>query len=343
MANRILLGLAAALLIGSTQAQPLQLKVLGQPAGSGLIQQKQEQPFFNTLAAVSGLDVNVQYVPTDVAGIPDSDGLRILKSGLFNIVSIRGSQASRDEPSLLGFDLVGLNTSFESGRVNTQAFFDFVDARLQKKFNAKLLGVWPAGPQLIFCKPQIAGLSDLKGLKVRVGDQSAAKFMSALGATGVPMPFGEVQQALAMGVVDCAITGPASANSAGWPEATTTVLPIALQLAVNGYAINLKTWNAMSTEQQAMLQKAFDQLDSNIWDYSQSLYDDAMRCNSGEQPCTQGKSYKLKTLPVSAADEATVAAAVERTSLPAWAEQCNTVDPECEKTWRATVGARQAN
>lgn len=343
MAHRILLGLTAALLIGSAQAQPLQLKVLGQPAGSGLIQQNQEQPFFNKLAAETGLDLNVQYVPSDVAGIPDSDGLRILKSGLFNIVSIRGSQASRDEPSLLGFDLVGLNTSFESGRANTHAFFDFVDKRLQAKFNAKLLGVWPAGPQLIFCKPQIASLADLKGLKVRVGDQSGAKFMSGLGATGVPMPFGEVQQALAMGVVDCAITGPASANAAGWPEAATTVLPIALQLAINGYAINLKTWNAMSAEQQGKLQAAFDQLDSTIWDYSKSLYDDSMRCNSGEQPCEQGKLYKLKTLPVSAADEATVAAAVEKTSLPAWAAQCNAVDPECEKTWRAMVGTQQAH
>lgn len=339
MAHRSLLGLAAALLISTAHAQPLQLKVLGQPAGSGLIQQNQEQPFFTRFAAASGLDVNVQYVPTDIAGIPDSDGLRILKSGLFNIVSIRGSQVSRDEPSLLGFDLVGLNTSYEAGRANTRAFYDYVDKRLQSKFNAKLLGVWPAGPQLVFCKPAISSLADLKGLKVRVGDQSGAKFMAGLGAIGVPMPFGEVQQALTMGVVDCAVTGPASANSAGWPEAATTVLPIALQLAVNGYAINLQTWNAMSVEQQGKLQKAFDELDNNIWDYSKELYEDAMRCNAGELPCNQGKSYKLKTLPVTAADQATVAAAVEKTSLPAWAAQCNAVDPDCENVWRATIGA----
>ncbi|OBY59305.1 TRAP transporter substrate-binding protein [Pseudomonas sp. AU12215] len=339
MANRILLGLAAALMVSAAQAQPLQLKVLGQPVGSGMIQKNQEQPFFSRFAEQSGLDAKVQYVPSDVAGIPDSDGLRILKSGLFDIVSIRGPQVSRDEPALLGFDLVGLNTSFEAGRANTRSFFDYVDKRLQSQFNAKLLGVWPAGPQLVFCKPQIGSLADLKGLKVRVGDQSGAKFMSGLGAIGVAMPFGEVQQALAMGVVDCAVTGPASANAAGWPEATTTVLPIALQLAVNGYAINLKTWNAMSVEQQGKLQKAFDELDNNIWNYSQELYEDAMRCNSGEQPCKQGKLYKLKTLPVSTADEVTVAQAVEKTSLPVWAAQCNAVDTDCEKTWRATVGS----
>lgn len=342
MAHRIMLSLAATLFLATAHAQPLSLKVLGQPAGSGHIQQNKEQPFFENLASESGLDIKVQYVPTDVAGIPDNDGLRILKSGLFDIVSIRGPQASRDEPSLLGFDLIGLNTSFEAGKTHTAAFFDYVDQRLQKQFNAKLLGVWPAGPQVVFCKPEITGLADLKGLKVRVGDQSAAMFMSGLGATGVPMPFGEVQQALARGVVDCAITGPASANSGGWPEAATTVLPIALQLAVNGYAINLNSWNKLSAEQQTSLQAAIIKLNSDIWDYSEELYDDAMRCNSGLQPCVQGKPYKLTSVPVSEADLATVAAAVNATSLPVWAEQCNRIAADCEQSWQATVGASQA-
>jgi TRAP-type C4-dicarboxylate transport system substrate-binding protein len=109
---------------------------------------------------------------------------------------------------------------------------------------------------VIFCKPPIKGLADLKGLKIRVGDQSSANFVAGLGASGVPMPFGEVQQSLARGVVDCAITGPASANSGGWPEATTTVLPLALQLAVNGYAINLNTWKKLSPADQAKLTSA---------------------------------------------------------------------------------------
>ena len=32
-------------------------------------------------------------------------------------------------------------------------------------------------------------------------------------------------------MTDCAITGPSSANSAGWPEVTTHMLPIAFQVA----------------------------------------------------------------------------------------------------------------
>ena len=201
-------------------------------------------------------------------------------------------------------------------------------------------GVWPAGPQVIFCKPEISGLSDLEGLKVRVGDQSAAAFVGQFGATGIPLPFGEVQQSLARGVVDCAITGPSSANSAGWPEVTTTVLPIALQLAMNGYAINLDSWNKMDGEQQEKLQAAIDTLVEDIWAYSEELYQDAMNCNTGQESCEHGTAYSLKSVPVSEADLKAVSDALAGSSLPAWTQQCNAVNASCEADWMASVGVQ---
>ncbi|MDQ0512442.1 TRAP transporter substrate-binding protein [Ancylobacter amanitiformis] len=340
MSHRILLAAITALMITPVHAETITLRVLGQPSGSGLIAQKKEQPFFEKLAATTGLDIKIEYLPVDVAGIPDTDGLRVLKSGLFDIVSLRGPQVSRDEPAMLGLDLVGLNTSYASGRKHIDAFAPFVDERLQSRFNAKLLGVWPAGPQVIFCKPEVKSLADLKGLKVRVGDQSAANFVGKLGATGISMPFGEVQQSLARGVVDCAITGPASANSGGWPEATTTVLPVALQLAVNGYAINTASLKKLTPEQQAKLTAAIGELTTEIWAFSEELYEDAMRCNTGKTPCERGVSYKLTEATPSEADLKAVAAAVGGVSLPIWAKQCNAVAPNCEAVWRATVGSQ---
>jgi TRAP-type C4-dicarboxylate transport system substrate-binding protein len=337
--TRTFLSTAAAFTLAvAASAEPVSLRVLGQPVGSGLIQQQKEQPFFEQLAANTGIDVTVEYLPVDVAGIPDTDGLRVLRSGLFDVVSIRGPQVSRDEPTILGFDLVGLNASFESGRAHTDAFLPVVDERLQQQFNAKLLGVWPAGPQVLFCKPEIGSLADLRGLKVRVGDQSAANFVSGLGATGVPMPFGETQPALSRGVVDCAITGPSSANSGGWPEATTVVLPIALQLAINGYAINLDTWNSLDAEQQQALESSVKAFVDDVWAFSEELYEDAMRCNTGQEPCERGASYGLTEVPVTEADLELVKQALTETSLPVWAEQCNAVNAGCEDRWRATVG-----
>ncbi|GAB3485956.1 TRAP transporter substrate-binding protein [Marinomonas epiphytica] len=330
----------SALVSQMTLASDLSFRVLGQPVSSGLIQQQKEQPFFEGLAEQLDMGVSFEYLPVDVAGIPDNDGVRVVRTGLFDMVSFRGPQVSRDEPTMLGLDLVGLNPTYEAGKSHTAAFLPSVDNAVQKRFNSKVLGVWPAGPQVVFCKPEITGLADLKGLKVRVGDQSAAAFVAQFGATGVPMPFGEVQQSLARGVVDCAITGPSSANSAGWPEVTTTVLPVALQLAMNGYAINLNSWNKLSEGQQVKLQTAMSELEANIWQYSEELYQDAMNCNTGQGACVHGKPYNLTAASVSDADIKAVEQALVESSLPVWTQQCNAVHASCEAEWMSSVGSK---
>ena len=320
-------------------AQDYELKALGQPVATGLIQKNIEQPFFENFAQETGINATVDYKPLDVTGIKDTEQLRILKAGLFDIVSLRMSQVSRDEPTILGLDLVGLNPDYATGRATVAAFSDTVDAQLQEKFNTKLLGVWPFGPQVLFCEPEISGLSDLQGLKVRVYDQNLANFVSSVGGTPVPIGFADVHQSLARGVVDCAITGPSSANSAGWPEVTSYMLPVAFQLALNGYGINLDVYNAMTTEDQAKLEASFDTLVDEIWEYSETLFDDAVRCNVGESPCETVNEYNLTLVPITDEDRALIENAVMDISYPAWAEACDKQNSTCSEDWQATVGA----
>lgn len=329
---------AAAATLFASAASAESLRVMGQPAATGLIQKNIEQPFFENFAEKTGLDLTADYQPVDVTGIKDTEQLRILKDGLFDIVSLRLSQVSRDEPTILGLDLVGLNPDYETGRATVAKFAPIVDATLQEKFNTKLLGVWPFGPQVLFCKPEIASLSDLTGLKVRVYDQNLANFISLVGGTPVPLSFPEVQQSLARGVVDCAITGPSSANSAGWPEVTSYMLPIAFQLAMNGYGINLDTWNAMSPEDQAKLQSAFDGLVADIWTYSEELFVDAVSCNTGGDACETGTKYTNVLVTPSEADVKLIGTAVTEVSFPAWKESCDAVNEGCSKAWLETVG-----
>src|SRR5215207_6692318 len=106
-------------------AQPaIKLRVAGNLLATGLIQQKKEQPFFENMAKITGLPVEVDYKPQDVLGVKDADGLRVLKTGLFDIVSLRIAQVSRDEPFLLGADLVGLNPDYETARKVVDAYRD---------------------------------------------------------------------------------------------------------------------------------------------------------------------------------------------------------------------------
>jgi TRAP-type C4-dicarboxylate transport system substrate-binding protein len=317
--------------------EKLRFKVIGQPLATGLIQKNKEQPFFENFAARTGLPIEADYKPIDTLGLKDTEQLRVMKAGLFDIVSLRVSQNSRDEPTILGLDLVGASPDYATGRKVTKAWFDTADQRLQKQFGVKLLGVWPFGPQILFCKKPIAKLADVKGMKVRVYDQNLAKFIELVGGTPVPVSFADTHQSLSLGVVDCAVTGPSSANSAGWPEVTTHQLPLGLQMALNGYAITLKAWNRLKPEEQAKLQAAFDKLTEENWSYSESLYQDALNCNAGRDPCTTGKKFKLQQVAVTPADGELVRSAVSKVSLPVWAEVCDKTNPGCSKQWSATV------
>lgn len=329
---------AAALAAAPAQAQDrIKLKTVGQPLATGLIQKNKEQPFFENFAARTGLPIDVDYKPIDTLGIKDTEQLRVMKAGLFDIVSLRVSQNSRDEPTILGLDLVGASPDYATGRKVAKAYAATIDARLQQQFNVKLLGVWPFGPQILFCRKPIAKLADIKGLKVRVYDQNLAKFIEMVGGTPVPVSFADTHQSLSLGVVDCAITGPSSANSAGWPEVTTHQMPLGFQMALNGYGITLKAWNQLKPDQQVKLQAAFDKFTDEVWAYSEELFQDALNCNAGKDPCTTGKKFKLVNVPVTPADLELVRSAVTKVSLPAWAEVCDKSNADCSKKWHATV------
>src|SRR4051794_20229181 len=100
----------AAMLVGIALATPaaaqqtIKLKVAGNLLATGLIQQHKEHLFFETLPKTPGLPIEIDYKPMDVTGIKDVEGLRVLKSGLFDIVTLRLAQVSRDEPFFLGLD-----------------------------------------------------------------------------------------------------------------------------------------------------------------------------------------------------------------------------------------------
>lgn len=331
--------LVAALLPVSLAQDQHKFKVIGQPLVTGLIQKNKEQPFFENFATRTGLPITAEYKPLDTLGIKDSEQLRLMKSGLFEMGSLRLSQNSHEEPTLLGFDLVGASPDYASGRKVARAYFDTVDQRLQQQFDVKLLGVWPFGPQMLFCNKPISKLADIKGLRVRIADQNLARFIELLGGTPVPLGFADTYQSLSLGIVDCAVTGPSSANSAGWPEVTTHQLPLGFQMGFNGYAISLKAWNALKPDQQARLKTAIEGLSDDIWNYSEALFKDALNCNAGKDHCTTGQKFKLVNVPVSPADIALVRSAVVKLSLPAWSELCDKANPGCSQNWQATVGA----
>lgn len=150
-----------------------------------------------------------------------------------------------DDPRFEGCDLAGLALDVATARTACAVWRAVIDQQMQKNWGSKLLAIGGSPPQVFWCKTAVAELDDLKGCKIRVFNNAMRDFMTGLGASSISMSFPEVVPALNNGVVDCAVTGTLSGNTAGWLEVTKTIYPLSLGWSINAKAVNLAAWNKM--------------------------------------------------------------------------------------------------
>lgn len=318
-------------------AAVINLRVVGQPSMTGPIQKNLEEPFFESLKDKTGLPIKVDYRTVDTLGFKDTHQLAMLKSGMFDVVSLRFLQNGQEELSFLGIDLPGLNADYQTARKVSEAYGSVVDENLQKRFGVKLLGLWTFGPQVIFCNKPIHQLSDLKGLKVRVGSSVYDGLIKSQGGIPVVIPFEQVKEALASNMADCAITSQTSAYSAKWPAYLTHIYPIATQMGTNGIAIRLDTFNKFNERQKQQLQNAVNAYIDRVWIYSEQLDTQASDCLEGKSSCDSSIKYSLTKSPVTDSDKLFMQKSALDQSFSAWAARCDKLDSECSKRWRATI------
>ena len=335
---RLILLAVIALVFGLAwrQLRAIPLLVLGQPRSVGLLQRDQEAPFFRDLAASSGLPLAITYTTADSFGLKDSHQLEALRDGRIDIVSLRFMQNIDTEPSLEGLDLPGMIPDFAKGQRVAAAYGPIVDGYLQRRFGAKLLGLWSFGPQVMVCRGSVSGLQDIRGRRVRVASPGLAQLVAAIGATPAILPFEDTRSALALGLVDCAVTSAASANFAGWTDHVRSFFPLALQFGFNGYAISLSKWNALSPAEQQRLQHTFQQFTTRLWHYSEHLQLASEACITGG-PCQGQQRHQLVPVPVTARDVALLQQLSRQIVLPRWSARCNSVHPDCRQRWNQRV------
>lgn len=333
-----LASLALTFAAGAHAADPTSMRIAGNFSSNTKHVDAVEKPFFTALPKLMGEPININYNPMDVVNVQAADALRLLRSGTFDVMSVQIGMASRDDPFFEGIDLIGVSTNMKDLRRAVDAYREVFDKRLQQRFKAKVLTLWPFGPQVFYCNKPIESIDDVKGLKIRSFTPSMAALIQTLGATPVTLQFSEVYPALQRGVADCGVTSPTSGNAGKWPEVTTHFLPLSVSGSVQGHFMNLDYWNRFSPESQQKILAGFKQMEDRMWELAETANADAMNCNVGLEPCTAGTKFKMKMVKVSAADAAKVSAAVSASVLPLWKETCNKVDPKCSDIWNATVG-----
>jgi TRAP-type C4-dicarboxylate transport system substrate-binding protein len=336
--------LAAAVAFGltgpapATAQSPLPLRVAGNFSQNAKHVDGVERPFFNGLGAATGIPLAVNYNPLDVLGIQAADGLRHLRSGAFDVMSVQIGMVARDDPFFEGLDLIGVSTTVPELRVAVDAFREAFDQRLQQRFGTKVMTLWPFGPQIIYCNAPIRSVEDLRGLKVRSFTPTMSALLQHFGATPVTLQFSEVYPALQRGVTSCAITSATSGNTGNWPEVTTHILPLGLSGAVQGHFMTPAAWRRFTPEQQAALTREFRRMEDAMWDLATNSNGDALSCSTAGA-CREHKPFRNALVEVSPADAERVRAAVSAVILPSWRDTCNRVWAQCAQTWNGTVGA----
>ncbi|MGB3424744.1 MAG: TRAP transporter substrate-binding protein [Castellaniella sp.] len=335
-AAALILGVLAPFAGSHAQEMPAtKLRVIG--GYSTLVQTQQvEKPFWlEEIPADSGGRITAEYANYDVMGLQEQQLLRLTASGVADFASTDIVKVAGDEPAFEGCDLTGISPDIETAHKACNAWAPEVSRIMEEKFNTKLLGLAP-NPGLIFwCVPEVRGLQDIQGKKVRVNSRTMADMVIALGGSPVTTPFGEVVPSLQRGVFDCAITGSLAGNTAGWGEVTKYLLAVPVNWSIYYQSVNLKAWNKFDPAVRDYLTRKFASLDERLWAIGEKANQEGIDCNTGKDPCILGRKESMTLVPPSDADKARIKQVAQEVVLPQWAKRCG---KECASRWNETVG-----
>lgn len=341
MKNRTIATVALACLMatGPSQAQDLpqqNFKVIG-IASSIPVSIYDEVPFWrDDLPTASGGQITADLTPLDQMGIDDASMLRLLRMGVADFAGIDITKMAADDATFEGCDLAGISTDTKVAREACNAYRDVLSRQLEANWNVKLLAIGASTPQVFWCRDDVASIADLRGKKIRVFNNTLRDFVDGLGATSVSIAFSEVVPALNNGVVDCAVTGTLSGNTAGWPEIAKSVFMLPIAWSFNSVVVNKQKWDSLDEPTRAFLTEQFAAYEDKMWASLDSFITDANACNAGDEAiCSLGRPTPIKLNMPSDADLEAVKQIVQGTVLPGWHERCG---DGCAEVWNASIG-----
>ncbi len=141
---------------------------------------------------------------------------------------------------------------------------DQFTARVEDELGVKLLSVMYLGRRQVNLRQtreelEVMTPDDLAGVNLRMPGTDAWQFLgAALGASPTPMAFNEVYTALSTGAVDGQDNPLPTVVDAKFYEVTNQIVLTSHLVDLNYIALSLEAWNAMTPEQQEIVQTAAD-------------------------------------------------------------------------------------
>lgn len=214
------------------------------------------EPLVEGVAADSNGELTIQVYPGGELGAgPMEQYVRALQ-GVADITwGLPGYTSSQFPKSMI----VEMPNALPDGMTGYDMLWNAYDkGLLDAEFpGTKPLAIWTSEPSVFIMKDhEIRSPEDLKGLKIRVSGSVPGALMTALGATPVQMPAGEIYNALQTGLIDGVVTGMSAVNDFKLDEVANSYSVGAPLGHIMFYLVmNQKSYDALSDAQKAAIDK----------------------------------------------------------------------------------------
>lgn len=305
---------------------PVNVQIVTQPGPSMPQFTRVDQPLLRDgLAAKSNGRIRVTLASWPERNLNGPEILRLVRSGQVDIGAVPLNTVAGDVPLLDVVDLAGLNPSLDQARKVAAAMLPEVNKELER-FGVRILAMYPFAAQEFFCRGQVTSLADLRGKRIRTGGGSSNDFVTQIGGQPTGIGFPEVYSALERGVVDCAITGTGSGNSARWYEVTQSLYALPLFWSVSAYVVNIQWWNRLDPAVRAAMEATMKEVEEAQWKLGLEQTEDGIACNTGNREgCKLGRvpdANPMRVYRPVPADTEVMRTTLTSTILPNWVKRC---------------------
>jgi TRAP-type C4-dicarboxylate transport system substrate-binding protein len=311
-----------------------EINVIGNVSVTTQFRDIQKPYWTEVIPKLTGGKLKVNFKAWNQMGLKGPEPFRLAQRGQTQFASYQLGHVSGEAPINDTTDLAGMSPTIDDFHKVTVAFRPTLEKYYEEKFGLKILTLQSFQAQILYCRDEVKSLADLKGRKVRSSGVSQSDFLSAVGASGIPMSFGEVQQGLQKGVIDCAVTGTLGGYSAKWYEGAKYLYTLPLNFAAGVTVVNIEAWNKLDADIRKVIEDTIQKHEDDMWDLNRSEGELGINCNT-TGPCTEGKAGGMKRVDPSAADLKLLRQIMLDTVLPRWAKRCGA---DCAKTFNETIG-----
>jgi TRAP-type C4-dicarboxylate transport system substrate-binding protein len=191
------------------------------------------------------------------------------------------------EPRFQVFDAIGVfNSPAHLNRVLQDSAFRSRALALGEEKGLKGIGIFFNSPIIVLARRPIQSLADFNGKKIRVfGTPLQIEPMKKLGASPVPMAFGEVIAALQNGTVDGMLAGMPVLTPMKFYDVAKNVTEIHPSIVTSIQVVNKRWFDSLPADVQKAMLEAGVKIDKEAFSFATALIDKAnsdWRANGGQ-------------------------------------------------------------